>query len=78
MQVQHAILAGKTDLLWALKAAGADVNAQDAANRGTPLRFAIAMRCVQTQKRNISTLDLRLLSVCQTSYVIDESLRQMY
>lgn len=44
--VQHAILMGKLDLLWALKAAGADVNAVDTSGRGSPLRFAIAMRCV--------------------------------
>jgi hypothetical protein len=33
-------------LLWALKAAGANMNAEDAHGRGTPLRFAVAMRCV--------------------------------
>jgi ankyrin repeat protein len=44
--VQHAILMGKLDLLWGLKAAGADINAVDTSGRGSPLRFAIAMRCV--------------------------------
>jgi hypothetical protein len=45
-QVQHAILLNKLDLLWALKAAGADMNAEDNQGRGTPLRFAVSMRCV--------------------------------
>jgi ankyrin repeat protein len=46
--MQHAILAGKLDMMWALKTAGVDIDLVDTKGRGTPLRFAIAMRAIDS------------------------------